>query len=280
MKYLTFLLLTFLVSCGTSETKIEGEKMGMAYKVLFREKVAKASVENLIDTIFCEIDTKLNRWNKDSELAKWNSNTSTQPIPASFLFIDLARRANLAYQLTHGLYDPSLGSVIHAWKMSLRLGSTLTLEEINSYKKCSGWKKVVIHEEAISKLHPNLELDFDGILKGYFCDLLSEELKKIGYNNFLVEWAGEIKVTGGPFKILAGKEILSLTNQSIATSGPTYQLYPIMKDGKTIFYSHFVDPKTLQALTFEDPNLSKSVIHPSALYADALATAAVIRPIE
>jgi thiamine biosynthesis lipoprotein len=277
MKYFAIFLLTILFSCGKSETRIEGERMGMAYKVLFREKVAKASVEKLIDTIFYEIDTKLNRWNKDSELAKWNSNTSIKPIPASFLFVDLARRANLAYQLTHGLYDPSLGSVIHAWKMSLRLGSILTSAEVNSYKKCSGWKKVIIHEEAIEKLHPNLELDFDGILKGYFCDLLSEELKKIGYNNFLVEWAGEIKVTGGPFKILAGKEILSLTNQSIATSGPTYQLYPILKDGKTIFYSHFVNPKTLQALTFEDPTLSKSIVHPSALYADALATAAVIK---
>ncbi len=277
MKYLTLSLLLLLFSCGTSETKIEGERMGMAYKVLFREKVAKASVENLIDTIFYEIDTKLNRWNKDSELAKWNSNTSVEPILASFLFIDLTRRANLAYQLTDGLYDPSLGAVIHAWKMSLRLGFTLTLEEVNAFKKSSGWEKVVIHENAIQKLHPNLELDFDGILKGYFCDLLSEELKKIGYNNFLVEWAGEIKVTNGPFKILAGKEILSLTNQAIATSGPTYQLYPIKKDGKIIFYSHFVDPKTLQALTFEDPNLSKSIVHPSALYADALATASIIK---
>ncbi|MCH9621477.1 MAG: FAD:protein FMN transferase [Chlamydiia bacterium] len=253
--------------------------MGMRYMVLFKEKLNPSTrqiIQTIIDETFKEIDSTLNHWNNNSEISKWNHSTSTKPISISPLFLKAIRIADKAYTLTNGKYDPALGRATHQWKTSLRLGKFLSHDEIELLKKSCGWDKVIIKNNTLQKNHCDLKLDLDGLTKGLLCDILSEKIQRLHFNNFLVEWSGEIKCVGGPFKILVDKEINSLSDLSIATSGTLYQSYQITKNKKITTYSHFINPKTLTPFKVADLEKSKSVTHKSCSLADALATSNII----
>lgn len=272
MRYILLVFSVLFFSCGTGETRIEGTKMGMNYSVLFKKKLNSSQKErarSFIEVTFQDINNHLNGWNKDSEVSLWNRSRSTAPIKVSQMLLQVALLSDKANRLTNGCFDPSLGKATRLWKMSLRLEQTLSNREVELLKECSGWDKILIHQDSLQKTNPDVELDFDGITKGFFCDYLGEKLSKAGFTNFLVEWGGEIKAIGGPFTVYNGRETLTLRDLSIATSGPTFQCY---RQGKA-FASHFIDPGTHKPVIFTNPYTSKSFTHASCSIADALATA-------
>ena len=277
MKYLLLLLLSVaFTSCGKREdVKVEGVEMGMAYKVLIREKVSNDTLEkvkSITAKTFDEIDKKLNHWNKESEISLWNASKSVAPQKVSPFLLDTIKIADQVFSLSGGAYDPSLGRAIHLWKISLRMGKVLSPQEISICKECTGWDKVVIGDTTLQKTHPDLRIDLDGITKGYFCDILSKRLKDIGLKHFLIEWAGEVKATGGPFKVLAQETLIPLQDSAIATSGHLFQIYQVDND----LYSHFVDPVSLQCIKVQDISILKSITNESAAIADGLATASIL----
>jgi thiamine biosynthesis lipoprotein len=280
MKSLLLLLLFFTSCTKNGDLILQGARMGIPYKVIVKDDCAEAEhkqIKALVDETFKEIDEKLNGWNVHSEITLWNNSKTTLPIKVSDTLYNIVKLCDKAHTITNGAFDPSLGKLIHAWKMSLRIGKLLSEEEIDQITPSLGWDKVIIGDGTLQKRHPETELDLDGISKGYFCDLCIESLKKAGYARALVEWGGEIKTLGGPFKILAGKKIITLTNNSIATSGPRFQIYPITDGGGTLLYSHFIDKETLAPVIFNDTGSSESVILESCALADALATAKFTR---
>jgi thiamine biosynthesis lipoprotein len=269
------LALLFLFSCEKKgDTLLSGVEMGMAYKIILRENISKQDLENvkkIVKETFAKVDQKLNHWNPHSEISIWNSSKSTKKIKISPFLLNAIKIADKIYSLTDGKYDPSIGKVIKLWKKALQLGYSIKEDELKKYKISTGWDKIIIFEDSIQKTHPDVEIDLDGITKGYFCDILTLKLKQMGLKKFLVEWAGEIKVCGGPFKILSGKEIILLNDKAVATSGPTFQIYPI----NGVVFSHFIDSKTLLCKEIEDIFLSKSIINESCAIADGLATASI-----
>ncbi|MCH9617519.1 MAG: FAD:protein FMN transferase [Chlamydiia bacterium] len=277
MKLLLCLTLLIFTSCSKSkEVVLQDVRMGIPYKVIVRDASTKKEskeIQGIVDETFKLIDEKLNGWNKHSEIALWNQSKSTLPIKVSPTLLTIIKLCDQAHTLTDGAFDPSLGKLIHAWKMSLRIGKPLSKREIDQIAPSLGWDKVIIGDGTLQKSHPEIEIDLDGISKGYFCDLCIENLKQAGYLQALVEWGGEVKTAGGPFKVLSGTEIIHLTNSSIATSGPKYQIYPISQGSNTLIYSHFIDRKTMTPVQFNTNGDSQSVILESCALADALATA-------
>lgn len=280
MKYLSLAILFLFVACSKdSHLTIEGAQMGIPYKVIIKDKLTKKQtkqVYDIIDNSFKVIDHTFNGWNSYSEISLWNNSKSTRPIKISARLFDLVKLCDKAHSMTNGAFDPSLGKLIHAWKMSLRIGKLLSDQEVQKIAPAVGWNKVIIGESTLQKTHPDLSLDLDGISKGYFCDLCIQRLKDAGYKNALVEWGGEIKTLDGPFKVLCGDKIINLTNSSIATSGTKFQLYPISIDSNTLIYSHFIDPNSLVPVLFDGKRDSTSVILESCALADALATSSFL----
>ena len=279
MKFLLIILPFFLISCTEQETKIEGVEMGMKYKVLIREHVPAEkipAIKKIIKHAFSEIDTKLNGWNPNSEISAWNRSTSTEKIPTSAVLLEVVNLADQVYKLSNGRFDPSFGRVIARWKQCLKLGLSLNSDEIRPLMACSGWDKIIIHSDGLQKTHPHVAIDFDGISKGFLCDLIKRELQTFGLKKFLVEWAGEIQTLGGPFRVLSGGEVILLTDLGIATSGSTYHFYPIKKGDKEICYSHFIDPRTFEPAPVLSLPCSKSIIDKSCAIADGLATSSYI----
>ena len=254
--------------------------MKIPYKIVIKEPVSKDNIDeikHIVEESFQEIDSKLNGWNNSSEISLWNSSKSLEPIVVSSTLISILQICDTAYKMTEGAFDPTLGKITRAWKMSLRLGRLLSDKEVDEYAGACGWDKIVIGNNTLQKTHPDIALDLDGISKGYFCDICIEKLKNAGYQHILIEWGGEVKALGGPFNILTEGKITPITDTSIATSGPRYQLYPVSINGTMSIYSHFINPKTLRPFIIKNGYLPESFTTQSCALSDALATAYFIK---
>ena len=147
----------------------------------------------------------------------------------------------------------------------------------------------------IEKKHPRTEFNFSAITKGYGCDAVGEMLRRNGCEDFLVEIGGEICLSGesprgGAWNVMIDAPVdnadavvhsemmtLSLTGCGIATSG-NYRNYRMTDRGKT---SHTISPVTGMPVTLAPADtlvLSATVVAPSAMEADALATACMLLP--
>lgn len=267
---LRFLPLIFLLtSCGKpQDLKIRDSAFGIPYSVIVKDSCIEKDVKVIIEETFNEFDNTLNIWNPHSEISRFNHLNSTDEFQTSTLFHRALLIADTLYKETDGAFDGAIGSAISKWKRVLKLKQTLTSKEITDLKEQCGWDKITLLDSSIKKSHPNLKLDFDGFIKGLFCDILSE---KLGYKNQLVEWGGDMKLTGGPFKILINGEIKTLSNTALATSGSRFQ-HTSIKD-KT--YSHFIDPKTLNCVILKDVYGESTSFHLSAAMADGFASAKI-----
>lgn len=135
-------------------------------------------------------------------------------------------------------------------------------------KLCEETKK---ETEGFFDIEHNGKLDPSGIVKGYTIREAGEMLKKMGYENFYVEIAGDIEFGGtnngkpwrtgieSPFNRMQIVKVLSLTNCGIATSG------------NYIRGEHIYNPKTGETA---DSIASVTVVADNVYDSDRFATAA------
>lgn len=261
--------------------------MTMHYKIILGEKINKKQtvlIQKGIEKIFNEINAIFNNWNPNSEISKINKKMANEEISISSQLINFLVYVDYIHQLTQGHFDPTVSPLKRLWVSNLKQQMIPKEEEINKIKDYIGWNKIIIlhKKNSIIKTHSKIELDLCGIVKGHAVDLISLLLKKLNINNFYVEWGGEIKLSGQYFSkrlwkigLLYPKQILHITNQSIATSGNYIQKWRVLDKS----YTHIIDPKTCFPLEIKPESISSvTVIHPSCAYADAIATALMTFP--
>lgn len=236
------LLLFFLFGCSKAPSHFQGVAHTHSYHIQVGNPLTnygRKDIENIISKTFEEVDALYNHWNPYSLL-------STNPdAPKLKAILTLAHSFQV---LTDGRYNPTLGAPIKTFKT-----------------------KGVLPKESSAPSY-----DLDGMLKGYVVDLLIEKLTQQRFcQNLYVEWGGEIRVigkhpSGRKWHVLVDKEIVTLEDQAIATSGAQEQLWDI--DGST--YTHIMNPLTSKMLKVEEGRVSfVTVKAPTCSLADALATA-------
>jgi thiamine biosynthesis lipoprotein len=124
-------------------------------------------------------------------------------------------------------------------------------------------------------------LEFSGIAKGYAVDRVADRLRGLGCRHFLIEIGGElrgegIKPDGQPWWVdleappdargIAPLRV-ALHQIAVATSGDYRRFYE--EDGRRL--AHSLDPRTGAPIV--NAPASVTVLHDSAMLADALATA-------
>lgn len=122
----------------------------------------------------------------------------------------------------------------------------------------------------------DVSLDLNAVAKGYAVDLTTETLRANGYDNFLIEAAGDIRCVGSrpdhaPWSVamelplpdrIVPAQYFPLVNEAIATSGG----YRRSRNGR----SHLISPQTSQPLS--SAAASVAVIADTAMQADGWAT--------
>lgn len=286
-------------SGNATTTTFSDTRMCIRYKVVVGEHLPTneaAAVQSAIDTVFAEVDTIYNQWNPDSEVSRINHADANAEIAVSDELATFLLEVERGVALSRGLFDPTVEPLVTAWKGALERGMRLSDARIAEACKGIGWHRLSRGEGTVTKGVAQLQLNFDGVAKGYAVDRIVDEVSALGITSLYVEWGGEIRVTGDhpdqrPWRVMvtgidgvAGAEhleVVDLIDEAIATSGDYYQQWCVTaKDGsgdEDAIYTHIVNPVTGQALQVQAGGVaSATVIAPTCALADALATTCML----
>jgi len=265
--------------------------MGTTYTIklnISETKIDRPTISTEIYHRLDEINSQMSTYMETSTLSVFNqSNTQDwKEIPPEFYaVIEEALRIN---KLSYGAFDITIGPVVNLWGFGPEAQLEIIPEEstIKETLDNVGSQKIHLREQpyAIRKDKPDLYIDLSAIAKGYAVDVIADYLDKLSINNYMVEIGGEIKTKGinpdnkiwqiGIEKPLNDQRsvqtIITLKNTAMATSGD-YRNY-FEENGNR--YSHTIDPSTGKPITHK--LASVTVLHPSTMTADAMATALLV----
>lgn len=195
-----------------------------------------------------------------------------------------------------GLFDPTLSPLIEAWGFGENHIPTADTAFVKSLLPSVGIDMTRIENGILYKSTPQMSFNFSAIAKGYGVDVAAQALMDKGCHDLMLEIGGEIvcrghNPEGKKWKILIEtpdeeylKEvfknektpsfnerlIVELNDEALATSG-NYRNYH-SDSGQT--YGHTISAKT--GYPIKTDILSASVIAPTCIEADALATACML----
>lgn len=276
-------------------SRIYGETMGTYYAITIDDDEAaiqQADIDSLLEVYNLSLSTYIPR----STISRWNTSTHGMAISkAEPYFFSVFNRARTFYDMTDGLYDPTVMPLVNYWgfgyKDDYKGSDTLKIDSIKTYVGL-GQVKSEDRKDSIflMKSHPLTQLDFSSIAKGNAIDVLAAYLDARGIKNYLIDIGGEARALGknkeGKPWVLAvnrPKEasgrtdielVLSLDNMSIASSG-NYRNYKV-RDG--IKVSHTINPLT--GFPERSNLLGATVIADNCTDADALATCLMVLGLE
>lgn len=244
----------------------------------------RGQIKQLLDTLNAQLST----YQPNSALSLFNQSRDFdwQPVPEPlFTVLKEAQRISL---LTTGSFDISVGQLVNLWGFGIE-SMTFTppdAEELKRLQITTGYQHLELDEKTlqIKKNTPTLSLDLSAIAKGYAVDQVALLLDSHQIKDYMVEIGGEIRLKGQnnrqsgwkiaiekptPEKRVIGK-VISLSNISMATSGDYRNFFEF----KGIRYSHTIDPRNGHPVRHK--LASVTILHPSAMTADALATAMMV----
>jgi thiamine biosynthesis lipoprotein len=264
---------------------LSGPTMGTTYNVKFveRDEIKPAQLQAKIDRLLVNINQLMSTYIPDSELSRFNQYKGVDKVPLSAETLSVMAEAKRLGELSGGMLDVTLGPVINLWGFGpqSRPEKVPSEQEIKSAKATSGLDKLVLGPTWARKQLPTLYVDLSTIAKGYAVDRVAELLEEHKVRDYLVEIGGELRVSGNKgagqdWRIAVEKPItaqravqrvLSIGNNGLATSGD-YRIY-FEDEGQR--YSHLINPLTAKPITHN--LVSVTVVHPSSMTADGLATA-------
>lgn len=287
---ISVLAVCFAVSNATlvaeDPIKISGKTMGSYYAIVI-DSPSGADAERLqaeIEAKFAEINQQMSTWDDDSQISRFNRSTSADWFPVGSDFARVASEAQRLHKVTAGALDVTVGPLIDVWGFGRnKRRTTPAEEEIEQARRAVGMQYVEIRLDppAIRKTLPEVQISFSCLAPGFAADEVGRILDSHGLKSYVVDvggenLAGKAKADGSAWRLgvespLGGlHKIVELTDQAIATSGDYRSFF--VADGKK--YSHILNPATGRPV--ENPPASVSVIHPSCMTADGLATAMMV----
>lgn len=270
---------------------IDGLTMGTSYTIKINAKLTAAETKQITDginSILNDVNQKMSTYITDSELSHINQARTSDWIMISDELYTVVKSAIEIGQLTNGAFDITIGPVVNLWGFGPenRPEQVPSESDIHHALQQTGYHhlQLMASPAAIKKGRNAAYLDLSGIAKGRAVDRIANYLLQHHYRNFMVEIGGEVSAKGinkngiswriGIEKPVTKQRIvqriISLDNISMATSGD-YRNY-FEQNG--LRYSHTIDPKTGHPITHK--LASVTVLHPSAMVADALATGLLV----
>jgi len=268
-----------------------GQTMGTTYNIQIAltksnlTSTERTSVEQRIETLLVEVNAQMSTYIPTSEISGFNNAKSTDWQPVAPEFAAVTELAKKVWQQSTGAFDPTVLPIVEAWGFGAKskTQNTPTAKELEMLRAKVGMKhvEVQLNPSALRKLHPEVSLDLSAVAKGHGVDRVAEELEKLGYQDYLVEIGGEVRVKGlsgrGDQWTLgiekpsengrSAQRLVRLKNEALATSGD-YRNYREI-DGKR--FSHIIDPVTGEPVNHR--LVSSSVIAETCAEADSWSTA-------
>lgn len=272
--------------------RLGGATMGTTWSVTYVVEGAQtpepAEVQADIEMVLEAVNDAMSTYRADSDISRFNNQPVQTPFTAGPAFLDVLQTARTIGTLSGGAYDVTVGPLVELWGFG---ASTQGYREdipdpaaIAQAREQVGQAHLTVGDDGVLvKTHP-VELDFSSLAKGYAVDEVARALRARGVARYLVEVGGEMIVAGlsprgDPWQIAIEQPVpgaraiaaaLRLTDIAVATSGDYRNFFEY--EGKR--YSHSIDPRTGYPVDHE--LVSVTVLHESAMQADAWATALTV----
>lgn len=283
----TQILLSLAATVSAEEPlRINGPTMGSYYSIVIDSpgQIDGQQLQQEIEAVFARISHMMSTWDKESEISRFNASDSCDWFPVSREFAFVAAEALRVHQLTEGSLEVTIAPLIDAWGFGSSGKKTVPpADVIQAALRKIGSRHLQVRNDppAIRRDIRGLQISLNSLAPGYAADLVSELLQARGLERHVVDVGGEIhagrsKQNGAPWRLgvespLGGLHTtVEMTDRSIATSGD-YRNFFMINERR---YAHVLDPRS--GYPVEDPPASVSVIHDSAMTADAIATAMMV----
>ncbi|MBO7304531.1 MAG: FAD:protein FMN transferase [Clostridia bacterium] len=211
--------------------------------------------------------------------------------------IDMLLYAKEMYELTGGVVNVAMGSVLSIWHNYREWGmddpTTATLppmSELIAASQHTSIDSVVIDVAAstVTITDPSVKLDVGAIAKGWTVERVARELEADGITGYVLNVGGNVRTLGKKGdgeSWVAGIEnpwqdpqnpylkLVELNSAAVVTSG-SYQRFYVVGDKS---YHHIIDPKTLMPA---EGYVSVSILCKDSGLGDALSTALFCMSVE
>ena len=226
-----------------------------------------------------------------SELSLLNARAMDGPVRVSESTFELLELGLAVFEKTNGAFDMTAAKLSKTWGFYRRQGKMPSESEIVQALAEVGSSSIELNaaERTVFFRRP-IEINPGGIGKGFALDCAASRLKQNGVNEFAFH-GGKSSILCGGNQAPDGTELgwkiavrhpeqserilgtLTLFDQALGTSGPANQFFYFR--GKR--FGHIIDPRTGWPA---EGMLSITVLHPSAGWADALATGLFVAGVE
>ncbi|WP_066895920.1 FAD:protein FMN transferase [Clostridium nigeriense] len=249
--------------------------------------------EKILDKVFDKVKDleKTLSINENGTLVdEVNAEAGVKPVKVDEDTYAIVKKGIEYSNLSHGLFDISVGPIVKLWNIGLPEAKVPTQEEINEKLPFIGYKDIELNEndKTIFLKRPGMMIDLGGIAKGYTADVISNILTEEGVKSAIINLGGNVfthgkKVNGDDWKIgiqnpfsdrgaIVGT--LTTSNKSVVTSG-IYERY-IEKDG--VKYHHILSPKT--GYPYENEIAGITIVSDTSADGDALSTSVFAMGVE
>lgn len=287
-----WLALLCLSACSPSdetniarEVLLQGSTMGSTYNIKLIVKgdaIDTQAVHAEIDKRLKQINQSLSTYIPSSELSRFNSHHSSEPVEISEEFRFVLAEALRLGELTGGKLDVTIGALVNLWGFGpqYRPETVPSAQAIAQARARVGLAKIKLDGHKLSKSVAKLYIDLSTIAKGYAVDQVGDLILKQGIGNYMVEIGGEMRTKGFKHdgtlwhvaieKPVIGRraiqQIIVLGDNALASAGDYRNYFEV--DGTR--YSHIIDPDTAKPI--QHKLVSVTVIHPLSMTADGLST--------
>ena len=282
-------MLLQMQSCGNSNSwqKEQGMIWNTVWHVTYKGPSGAMAVA--MDSLK-SVESSVSAFDDSSLIAQINR-SEKGPVDGHLINVyEMSRKIN---RMSGGLFDPTLSPLIKAWGFGKGHTPTADTARIETILTYVGIDKTRIENDTLYKSSPEMAFNFSAIAKGYGVDVAASTLMDQGCTDLMMEIGGEVvcrglNPEGRKWRIMietpdeeylkevfkyekepsfSDQLIVELSDEALATSG-NYRNYH-SQSGQT--FGHTISAVTGRPVKTDI--LSASVIAPSCMEADALATA-------
>jgi thiamine biosynthesis lipoprotein len=288
------MLLAALTGCTRTPEALQlhGETMGTTYNISVGARprgVSPADLQDVVDEILDSIDTHLSTYAADSEITALNSHAANDWFEISQPLYEVLSAAQRVSRETGGAFDVTVGPLVRLWGFGESYDPDAGApadQDIEAALATVGNERLELRSAPRSarKLAAGLRVNVGAIAPGYAVDLIAGRFRAMGASNYLIEIGGEVLAGGASPAGRAWRvaieaplpaerrpyAIIELDDVGVSTSGD-YRDFRVLDDQRI---SHTIDPRTGRPVTHR--LTSVTVVHASAMLADAYATALMV----
>jgi thiamine biosynthesis lipoprotein len=251
-------------------------------------EIAPDRVDHAIRAELAVLCAEISHWDPTSALSAFNDAPADAWVDLPPRLLAVVECGLALARETRGAFDPTVGALVDLWGFGPpgAVDEPPTDDRLEAARARSGWERLSLTSGRLRQ-PGGLKLDLSGIGKGYGVDRIVELLTSFGVRDYLVEIGGElrgggVKPDGEPWWVRLEPPpglqsvgvMIALHDLAVATSGDWRRFMD--HGGRRL--PHTLDPRTGRPI--ETGVAAVSVLHATAMEADAACTALSVLPFE